>query len=208
MTSVALCAAALEFYIEFLRRLGADPAAYTNSLDGAGLDLREELRRLQDAMDRDYWRTDLAGYPGGFHDAFRAKADLAWPKLRIVNLSLFPVYFGTPYRQPERRALDVRAMFSHFDRATGFLQLVPGADTGFDGHTLGYLLWTLLEVGHPAAEEVYRSLVNGPTADCWGSFAEAYSRGGAPNDHDLRTFETGCNISAIAKYWRLGGAPA
>jgi len=204
MTSVALCAAALEFYIELLPRLGLEPAAYINSLDGARLDLREERRRLQEAMGRDYWRIDVPEHPDGFHDAFRAKADLAWPTLRIVNLTLFPVYFGTPYQRPERRALDVQAMFHHFDRKTGFLQLVPGADTGFDGHTLGYLLWTLLDVGHPAAEEVYRALVNGPTADCWGSFAEAYSRDGIPNDHDLRTFETGCNLSAIAKYWGLG----
>lgn len=204
LTSVALCAAALEFYIEFLPRLGMDPATYTNSLNGARLDLREELRRLQEAMGRDYWRTDLPEHPDGFHDVFRAKADLAWPKLRITNLTLFPVYFGTPYLRPERRALDVHAMVHHFDRKTGFLQLVPGADTGFDGHTLGYLLWTLLNVGDPAAEEVYRALANGPTADCWGSFAEAYSRDGVPNDHDLRTFETGCNLSAIAHYWHMG----
>jgi hypothetical protein len=89
---------------------------------------------------------------------------------------------------------------------TGFLQLVPGADTGFDGHTLGYLLWGLVDTGRPEARAVHDALVNGPTADCWGSFAEAYSKEGVPNDHDLRTFETGGNISAIAKYWGLGKA--
>ena len=86
------------------------------------------------------------------------------------------------------------------------MPLVPGADTGFDGHTLGYLLWGLVDIGDSRAEAVHRALVNGPTVDCWGSYAEAYDAKGGANGHDLRTFETGCNISAIAKYWRLGQA--
>jgi hypothetical protein len=204
MTSVALCAAALEFYIEYLIRQGHDPAKYTNSRNQTVVNLPQELVRLREAMGRDYWRTDVAGQPEGFHDSFRAKADNAWPAKRITNFTLFPVYFGTPYLYPERRAADVAAMARHFDRQTGFLQLVPDADTGFDGHTLGYLLWGMVETGHPEADIVYQALINGPTADCWGSFAEAYSREGVPNDHDLRTFETGCNLSAIARYLNLG----
>jgi hypothetical protein len=71
-----------------------------------------------------------------------------------VNFTLFPVYFGTPYLYPERRAADVAAIARYFDRKTGFLQLVPGADTGFDGHTLGYLLWGMVATGHPEADVV------------------------------------------------------
>jgi hypothetical protein len=204
MTSVALCAAALEFYIEYLTWQGLDPATYTNSRSQSVVDLPQELGRLREAMGRDYWRTDVPGRPECFHDSFRAKADNTWPAKPIVNFTLFPVYFGTPYLHPERRARDVAAMACYFNRQTGFLQLVPGADTGFDGHTLGYLLWGMTETAHPNAEVVYKALVNGPTTDCWGSSAEAYSREGVPNDHDLRTFETGCNISAVARYWNLG----
>jgi hypothetical protein len=140
--------------------------------------------------------------PGGFHDSFRKKSDMSWPLKRIANLTLMPVYFGTPYA-PDRQAKDVAAIASYFDEKTGFLQLVPGADTGFDGHDLGYLLWGLVETGNPKKEEVYRALVDGPTADCWGSFNEAYDAKGNRNGHDLRTFETGCNVSALAKYWGL-----
>ncbi|MEI6211694.1 MAG: hypothetical protein WCR06_08725 [bacterium] len=204
MTSVALCAAALDFYIEYLIRQGHDPVRHTNSRNQTVVNLPRELIRLQEAMGRDYWRTDVPGQPEGFHDSFRAKADNAWPAKRITNFTLFPVYFGTPYLYPERRAVDVAAMARHFNRQTGLLQLVPDADTGFDGHTLGYLLWGMVATGHPDVEVVYQALINGPTADCWGSFAEAYSREGAPNDHDLRTFETGCNLSAVASYWKLG----
>lgn len=206
LTSVALCAAALEFYIELLRSKGENPESYVNSTNNSRLNLNDELAKLKDAMDRDYWRTDIPELPEGFHEAFRVKKDNSFALLRIVNFILFPVYFGTPYKYPDREAKDVAAMLHYFNRNTGFLQLVPGADTGFDGHTLGYLLWDLLEVGNPDADRIYQALVNGPTADCWGSFAEAYTREGKPNTHDLRTFETGCNISAIAKYHRIGTA--
>ena len=153
-------------------------------------------------MDTNFWRTDVPEIPGGFHDSFRIKSDMSWPLKRIVNFTLMPVYFGTPYPADEK-AKDVSAMAHYFDEKTGFLQLVPGADTGFDGHDLGYLLWSLVEVGNPQKTEVYHALVNGPTADCWGTFNEAYTAKGKPNDHDLRTLESGCNVSAIAKYWDL-----
>jgi hypothetical protein len=114
-----------------------------------------------------------------------------------------PVFDGTPYSAEEKKK-DVEAIAYYFNPTTGFLQLVPGADTGFDGHDLGYLLWGLVEIDDPRKEEVYKALVNGPTADCWGSFNEAYDTTGHPNGHDLRSLETGVNISAIAKYWDLG----
>jgi len=202
LSSVGLCAASLDFYIEYLKARGDDPANYRNSLTGTTMNLPAEMRKLLKAMDDDFWRTDVPEIPGGFHDSFRKKSDMSWPLARIVNFTLMPVYFGTPYA-PDRKAKDVSAIAHYFDEKTGFLQLVPGADTGFDGHDLGYLLWSLVEVGNPKKTEVYDALVNGATADCWGSFSEAYNATGVPNWHDLRTFETGCNVSAIARYWDL-----
>jgi hypothetical protein len=46
--------------------------------------------------------------------------------------------------------------------------------------------------------------LTGPTVDSWGSFNEAYGPGGNRNGHDLRSLETGVNIDAMAKYWKLG----
>ena len=71
-------------------------------------------------------------------------------------------------------------MAHYFDEKTGFLQLVPGWDTGFDGHDLGYLLWDLIEMSGARKDAVYKALVNGPTVDCWGSFNEAYDKGVVP----------------------------
>jgi hypothetical protein len=153
-------------------------------------------------MDRDFWRTDVPEIPAGFHDFFR-KPDGTWPQRRLVNFTLMPVFDGTPYDRAEQ-VKDVDAIAHYYNAKTGFLQLVPGQDSGFDGHDLGYLLWDLIAVGDPRKDEVYQALVNGPTADCWGSFNEAYDTNGVPNAHDLRSLETGVNVSAIAKYWGLG----
>ena len=202
MSSIALCAASLEFYIDYLKRLGEDPSKYACAKTGTTIDLHAELTKLLAAMDRDFWRTDVPEIPAGFHDFFR-KPDGSWPQRRIVNFTLMPVFDGTPYDRAEQ-VKDVDAIAHYYNAKTGFLQLVPGQDSGFDGHDLGYLLWDLIAVGDPRTHEVYQARVNGPTADGWGSFNEAYDTNGVPNAHDLRSLETGVNVSAIAKYWGLG----
>jgi hypothetical protein len=76
------------------------------------------------------------------------------------------------------------------------------------GHDLGYLLWGQVAVGDPQKAAVYDALINGPTAGRWGSYNECYDGAGEPNaGNGLRSFETGVNVSAIAKYWGLGGGP-
>ncbi len=203
LSSVAMAAASLDFYIRYVTLCGGDPAHYHNALTGKTMDLNANLRGLVSAMDRDFWRTNVPGLEGGFHDFFRMKKDGALPFKRLVNFTLMPVYFDVPYAADEK-AKDVQAMAGFFDPKTGFLPLVPGADTGFEGHDLGYLLWDLVEIGDWRKDEVYAALVNGPTADCWGTFDEAYDQNGRRNGHDLRSLETGINISALAKYWGLG----
>jgi hypothetical protein len=201
LSSVAMCAASLDFYIQYLKVRHEDPAKYACTKTGTTLDLNAILASLFKDMDRDFWRTDVPEIPDGFHD-FSRNRDGSWPAKRIVNFTLMPIFFGTPY-DPAEKAKDVAAIAHYFDSKTGFLQLVPGGDTGFDGHDLGYLLWGLIETQNPLKDDVYRALVNGPTPDCWGSFNEAYDRNGVPNAHDLRSLETGVNISALAKYWNL-----
>jgi hypothetical protein len=206
LSSVAMAAASLDSYIQYVNLCGEDPANYHNAQTKTTMNLNTELTNLIAAMDRDFWRTDVPGLPGGFHDFFRMKSDGSWPKARLVNFTLMPVFFGTPYPMEEKEK-DVAAMAQLFDTKTGFLQLVPSADNGMEGQDLGYLLWDLVETGDWRKDEVYNALINGPTVDRWGSFNEAYDRDGTRNGNGLRSLETGINVSALAKYWGLGSAP-
>ena len=205
MTSIALCSASLEFYIEYLKLKGADPAHYLNHQDNHILNLNDELDKLQYALEADYWRTNVPECPAGFHDWFRVKSNGAWSAGRIVNFTLFPVYYGTPLKYPDRAKCDVVAMKQFFNPAMPLLPLVGVAGRKSLGHDLGYLLWGLVAIDDPEKDAVYDALVNGPTVGCWGTYHEAYSGDGAPNANGLRTFETGVNLDAIGKYWGVGG---
>jgi hypothetical protein len=200
LSSVAMAAASIDFFIDYVKATGGDPANYRNGQSNATMDLNAEVKKLVAAMDRDFWRTDVADIPGGFHDFARLKADNSWFKARIVNFTLMPTFFSTPYAEDEK-IKDVAAMAQTFDPKTGFLNLVPGSNTGMEGHDLGYLLWDCVETGDWHKEMAYQALVNGPTVSSWGTFSEAYPAG---DDRDLRSLETGANVSALVKYWALG----
>lgn len=204
MTSIALCAASLDFYIQYLKAKGEDPANYLNRQNHQTLNLNKELVKLQDALERDFWRTNVPGSPNGFHDWFRVKSDGAWPSGRLINFTLFPVYYGTPLKYPERGKCDVEAMKQFFNPSTPLLPVtgIPGRKSL--GHDLGYLLWGLVAVGDPEKQAVYIALINGPTTGCWGTYHEAYAGDRTPNINGLRSFETGVNLSAIGKYWGVG----
>jgi len=204
MTSIALCAASLDFYIEYLKAKGENPAAYKNFQNNQALNLYNEMGHLQDALERDYWRTNAPGCPGGFYDWFRIKGNGAWPSGRLINFSLFPIYYGTPLKYPDHAQSDVEVMKSFFNPATPLLPVVGIPGRRSLGHDLGYLLWALVVVGDPEKTDVYHALVNGPTAGCWGTYHEAYAGDGTPNANGLRSFETGVDLSAIAKYWEVG----
>ncbi len=203
MTSVALCAASLDFYIQYLKAKGEDPANYLNRQNNQTLNLYDELGHLQEALERDYWRTNVPGSPG-FYDWFLIKTNGAWPTGRLINFSLFPIFYGTPLKDPAHAQSDVEAMKQFFNPSIPLLPVTGVAGRKSLGHDLGYLLWSLVAVDDPEKKDVYAALVNGPTAGCWGTYHEAYSGDGTPNKNGLRSFETGVDLSAIAKYWGIG----
>jgi hypothetical protein len=204
MSSIALCNASLEFYIEYLKVKGEDPSEYKNSLDGRILDLNVELSNLNNAFENDFWRTDLKEQPEGFYDWCRIKSTNSFPSGRIVNFSLFPIYYKMKPTFPDRFRSNSKAMSTYFNASAKTLPLVPVVgDERYLGHNLGYLLWSLVETKDAEKEKVYEALINGKSAQCWGTFNEGYDADGTPNNCNLRTFETGVNIDAIAKYWGL-----
>jgi len=213
--STAFLAGALEFYIDLLKKLGQDPANYENSLTGKKLDLRAELAAVHRAIEEKFWRTDLPEAPEGFHDSFRRIEDDSLPDGRIPNFILQPIYLGCPFLHPARRAAHLAVVKALVDPETGITRPDPRApDNAYCGHVPGYFLYCLAELGDPAAADAHKTLVHGPTADWIGGWNEAYKGDGTPftryapdADNCLRTMETGVNIDAIARYWRLGRKP-
>jgi hypothetical protein len=61
-----------------------------------------------------------------------------------------------------------------------------------------------LEINDPKKTKIYNALVNGNSTQRWGSFNEAYDASDKPNGNNLKSFGTGVNIDALAKYWKLG----
>ena len=204
MTSIALCAASLNFYIQYLKQTGSSTTEYVNHLDNRTLNLNDELSKLQDALERDFWRTNSSECPAGFHDWFRAKTNMAWPSGPIVNFTLYPLYYGTPLKNADELKSDVLAVKPYFESSTRMLPLVGQPGHKSMGHDLGYLLYGLVAINDPQKKTVYDALVNGPTACCWGDYHEAYLADSTPNVNSLRSFETGVNLSAIGKYWDVG----
>jgi hypothetical protein len=205
MASMALAIASMDFLIAWFKRLGEDPTAYRSAMDGRTYDLHTELVRFQEALERDFWRTDDPHAPGGVHVWCRIKDGHRFPPGHIANLTLFPLYHGTALLHPERAANDAAAVRSWFDPVRRSLPLVPVVGDGrYLGHDLGYLLWCLVKTGDQSRHTIHDALVNGPSASCWGTFAEAYDADGKPNYCRLRTFESGVNVDAIAFHHGLG----
>lgn len=204
MSSIALCIASLEFYIEYLNLKNENTIQYKNTLTGDILNLNEELDKLKIAFEDDFWRTDMNDHPKGFYDWSKIKASNDFPNGRIVNFSLFPMYYKMKSNFLDRLIANVITTKSYFSTSKT-LPLVPDVgDKRYLGHGLGYLLWNLIEINDSLKDIVYHAIINGNSVQCWGSYNEAYDADGKPNKNNLRTFETGVNIDAIAKYWDLG----
>jgi len=205
MSSLALCSASLDFYIEYLKIKRVSLVNYYNELDSSTIDLNQELLKINKSLHENYWRTDLDQHKEGFYEWCRIKDGNKFPPKRIVNFSLFPVYYKLNNKESEKFKHTVNSIYSYYDSSTQTLPLISDSENrAYLGHNLGYLLWGLTEINDSRKEIIYNALIKGNSVQCWGSFNEAYKENGIPNKNNLRTFETGVNIDAIAKYWKIG----
>lgn len=194
MASLVIAIASLAFFIEYLTlcgRAGETPA------------FRQALDRLRRSLDDNFWSEEL----GLYH--WLRRFDGTFARTRMCNFQIMPLYFDgvTTRERAARCALSLKPFIAD----NGFIPNQPlGENRDFTGHNLGYLLYALTELDDPARDQVYHTLVNGPTVGCWGLWSEAYYDDGTPygygqtwddRPHSLRPFESGTNIEAIIKYW-------
>lgn len=195
MTSLAFCAASLEFFITYLEVVGNKSEIP---------DYQKKLENIKNSLDSNFWREDL-----GIHDWYRGVHG-EWPSIRLPNYNLMLMYYKIPLNNPERAVSNVLAM-KQYVNAKGFLPLQSDRENeDFCGHNLGYLLYDLVEINDPMKDQIYDTLINSGITGCWGTWSEAYHGDGLSYSetwdnriHNLRPFESGINIDAILKYWGL-----
>jgi hypothetical protein len=209
MPSLALCAASLKFFINYLSENEENPEEYLNNITGQVLNLLDVLDIVKKSLDDNFWRTDLIELGGGFYDWYKTQEG-EWPQLRITNYTLFPIFYGTPLNYP-KRAFESAEVIKGYFKDKGFLPIQPGGlSEDYCGHNLGYLLYALVEKEDPMMEQVFDALMNGKSIGCWGTWSEAYKaegetymrqeKGSSYTTSNMRPFETGVNIAAIFKY--------
>jgi hypothetical protein len=185
MTSLAACAASVDFYIKYLKLKGEliEVDSYIEKLD-----------KIKGSIDLNFWRNDL-----GIYD-WERKKDGSYSDYRVPNFSLLPFWINAPINEPLRGNSNIVFM-TQFLKPNGYLPTQPGAIEGICGHNLGYLLYGLTKIDHPKKHEVYNTLVNGGTVSCWGTWSEYYGPHGMGNTRNMRIFESNINMEAILGYW-------
>jgi len=159
------------------------------------------LEKLKDSLDKNFWRDDLQIY-----DWYRTP-DGGWPELRLPAYHIMPLYFLGITEKTKKSALKMKQYFKN-----KIIPLQPeGICDDFCGHGLGYLLYALSEIDDEMKHDVYDALINGGTIGCWGTWSESYHADCTPyheetwdeRQHNMRPFETGVNIDAVMRYWKL-----
>lgn len=187
MSSLAACAASVDFFIQYLNRKGDIEATKM---------YKEKLDLIKESLDENFWRNDI-----GIYD-WLSKADGSFSEFRVTNFTLLPLWLGARVNNPLRAVLSTTYL-TQFLKPNGLLPIQPGGVEGICGHSLGYLLYNLVAANHHKMHEVYNTLVYGGTVGCWGTWSEYYGPYGLGNGTNMRVFESNINVEAILKYLKV-----
>ncbi len=121
----------------------------------------------------------------------------------LSSVSLVPLYLGSDIFTKQEIASVVDDILDLY-RKNGWLPSSPdGARTV--GYDYGLLLYTLTELAHPMAEEIYRRMMS--VLDSTGAWVEYYQND-APIGCPCRPYESGINLEAAIHFLSSRAAPA
>ena len=183
--SCVMALVSTRFFAEYLNATGRTALARTYS---------EQAEKISTAIDQTFWRSDL-----NIHDWCR-KRDNSWPRHRIPNFTVFPVWIGVELNE-NRQKSNVTAMKQYINPENGYLPTAPGDVEGFSGHNLAYMLYALKKLNDPKADDVFRTLMTAPIISCWGTVSEFYGPRCTPNGHLANPFSTGIMGEALLRYY-------
>lgn len=189
LAAVAGALASARFLADYLARTGREEESkgYRDTADW-----------IRDQVDRHF--LDTAS--GCRHTTLRP--DGTPSPFPILPHRLVPLWLGAEFPEGGERT-DALSVLAHLRPDTGFLPVCPGVNGGFPGHTLGYLLYDLVEMDRPEAESVFRTLADGGLMGASGTYSEFYGPHGVENSHNLNIFSTGINLEALVRYLSARG---
>lgn len=126
------------------------------------------------------------------------------PQQPVPNYLCFAAWTQAPL-PAEQRAAWARNAASCL-REDGWLAVMPGRVEGTCGHSLALLLSSLIQSGADRAvvDHLVNLILAGGMLQHYGLVNEFYGPKGTPNSHNLRPFETGPLLQALAQSVRMG----
>ena len=183
----ATCAAltSLEFFAEFVKRLGYDD------------EYSQHFCSIRSAIDRIFFRSDI-----GLH-SWAVNRETMEPLDNIVtNYNLIPLWIGARLSD-EKEKSDALGMLRYINKDTGFLPNSHPDVQGFCGHSLGLLLYCMMKLDKKSeARKIVYTILNSPLLSRWGTVNEFYGPGCVPNGHVYRAFESGILGEALLLFSR------
>ena len=113
----------------------------------------------------------------------------------IQSVSLVPLYIGSDLLTTEEISALVEQIITQYKK-NGKLPSRPDGNITV-GYDYGLLLYTLTELHHPLAEEIYHKTM--ATIDPAGAWVEYYYDG-VPSRTRCRAWESGINLEAVINY--------
>jgi hypothetical protein len=165
-------------------------------------------------MDPTPYRTALAEWNKSFAPTFQpdGRRTPVWtvfsggqlPPRPVPNYLCFAAWIQAPFPAEQRAAWTWDAAWSL--REDGWLAVMPGRVEGTCGNSLALLLAALIQSGADRAvvDHAVNLILAGGMLQQYGLVNEFYGPKGTPNPHNLRPFETGPLLDALAQSVRMG----
>lgn len=119
-------------------------------------------------------------------------------EIRVNSAGLLPAFIGSQVVSEGDQRIEIERAWRLFEER-GYLPTLPGM-TSFVGYDEALLLYGLTRIGHPAAPQVLRHIVDiADTTNAWVEFYDA----GKPFNTRCRPWESGMNIAAIVAYMSM-----
>ena len=157
------------------------------------------LTALQASIDRLFWTGTERGY---IWAASVEEDGTIWHhKGQLTNYKLLPLWLSCKLTDGRERS-EALACKAFVRKETGFLPNCQECMEGFCGHTMGLMLYDMLQLQDPICFDLVDTILHSGILSMYGTVSEFYGPHGTPNGHNCRPFEGGILGEALLLYMR------